>query len=464
MTMHINKATSKLLLLTLVLLLVAAACSSNGTADRETFEESGAPLESGGFAEETTTTMASAGEAPSDGDERAAAGADQLGSGGIEPVVFQTSDFGRDIIFTADLTVAVPNVATAGEQATREIQGLGGFLFGQRTTGDPTPMSILTFKVSPDDFQEALDRLGSIGELRSQNVSADDVTERIVDVQSRINTAEASVVRLRSLLEEAVDIKTIVELENELLQRETQLETMRGSLRTLQDQVALATIVLTITEAESRPAVTLNVTTYLGHDAGISCPGSTGITVDQADEITVCFEIFNTGDTLLTDFELRDPVLNVETDDLILIFGDLGAPIEPGESIVLATETVAERSLRTQTTVTATPVNEDGDVLSNRKAANTVTVFIQAVDPGGIPTFAEGLQASWELLVDVAQVLVLLAGAIIPFFWVPILMWLAWRYAKRRSAEDRVAPERSIDAPEADLPAIVDPNSTAGGS
>ena len=258
-------------------------------------------------------------------------------------------------------------------------------------------------------------------DLRTQNVSADDVTERIVDVQSRINTAEASVERLRSLLEAAVDIKTIVELENELLQRETQLETMRGSLRTLEDQVALATIVLTITEAESRPAVSLNVTTYLGHDEGVSCPGSSGITVDQADEVTVCFEIFNVGDTSLTDFELRDPVLNVEFDDLILVFGDLGTPIEPGESIVMATETVAERSLRTQTTVTATPVNEDGDVLSTRKVANTVTVFIQAVDPGGIPTFSEGLEASWDVLVNLGQVLILFAGALLPFFWVPIV-------------------------------------------
>lgn len=300
-------------------------------------------------------------------------------------------------------------------------------------------MSILTFKVSPDDFQEALDRLGSIGDLRTQNVSASDVTEAIVDVQSRINTAEASVERLRSLLEAASDIKTIVELENELLQRETQLETMRGSLRTLEDQVALATIVLTITEAESRPEVSLSVTTYRGHDEGISCPGSSGLTVDQADEITVCFEIFNVGDTLLTDFELRDPVLDVEFDDLILIFGDLGTPIEPGQSVLLATETVAERSLRTQTTVTATPVNEDGDVLSNRKAANTVTVFIQAVDPGGIPSFSEGLKASWEVLVNLVRSLILVAGAIIPFFWVPIVAWLVWRLIRRRTEETGAA-------------------------
>jgi hypothetical protein len=452
MTIQSKKTPLRFLILAIALVLIAAACSSgDDSTDRLSYQETGLPLDSGGFAQETTTTMASETEAPSDGDERA--GVNALGSGGVEPVVFQTSGFGRDIIFTADLTVAVPDVATAGEEATRQIQLLGGFLFGQRTTGDPTPMSILTFKVSPDDFQEALDRLGSIGDLRSQNVSADDVTERIVDVQSRINTAEASVERLRALLDAAVDIKTIVELENELLERETLLETMRGSLRTLEDQVALATIVLTITEAESRPAVSLSVTSYPGHDDGLSCPGSSGMTVDQASEVTVCFEIFNVGDTLLTDFELRDPVLDVEFDDLILIFGDLDTPIEPGESIVLATETVAERSLRTQTTVTATPVNEDGDVLSTRKAANTVTMLIQAVDPGGIPTFAEGLQASWGFLVDLVEVLILAAGALIPFFWAPILIWLGWRFIKRRADEGVAKAQQATGAAEAVGPA-----------
>ena len=57
----------------------------------------------------------------------------------------------------------------------------------------------------------------------------------------------------------------------------------------------------------------------------------------------MCFEISNFGDTLLADFELRDPVLDIELNDLILLFGDLGTSLEPGDSIVLAAETVAER-------------------------------------------------------------------------------------------------------------------------
>ncbi len=358
-----------------------------------------------------------------------------MGSGGIEPVVFQPTDFGRDIIFTAELTVAVRDVAAAGQEAGRLIQSLGGFLFGQQTTGTPVPSSVLIFKVLPEDFQVALDRLGSIGEIRTQTVSADDVTERIVDLESRINTAVASVERLRTLLEGSTDIKTIVELENELLERETQLETLRGQLRTLQDQVALATIVLTLTEAESRPALAVAVSAYPGHDDGASCPGDPALAVGQAGQATVCYEITNTGDTLLRGFELRDPVLDIETGDLVVVFGEPAATIEPGESILLAGEIVADRSYRTQTTVTATPVGEDGNPLAKRSLSTTATMFIEAVDPGGIPTFREGLQASWEVLVRLVQMVVVATGALLPFLWVPLVVWLGWRLVRGRKLE-----------------------------
>ena len=423
-----SKSLRLLLLAGAVSALVAAACTSGSN---DSFEEAGGVF-IGDASPATTVAASSAAERIS---EPPSVNADQLGPAGVTPSALQTSIVGREIIFTADLTVAVTDVAGAVEEATRLIQGLGGFLFGQRTVGSPEPVSVLTFKVEPEDFQEALSRLGSIGEIRTQNVSASDVTERIVDLESRINTATASVERLRGFLEDATDIKSIVELENELLARETQLETLRGQLRTLQDQVALATIILTLTEAASRPAIELSVTAYPAHDNGLSCPGGPQLSVEQDTEATVCFEITNVGDTWLTGFELRDPVLDLEIEDLIVVFGDLTTAIEPGQSVILAAELVPERSLRTQTTVTAEPVSEEGEPLPGRLTARTITIFIDAVDPGGIPTFTDGLQASWDVLVRLGQTLLLTVGALIPFIWVPVVLWLVWRVRRTRSAQ-----------------------------
>lgn len=435
------RAGKRWLSVLLLLALIVAACSMGGEDAAETFSEissglagdEGALRGAADFAADSPDTTAAAdgaAEETAEGGE-AASDDDRLGSGGITPAALQTTQIGRDIIFTADLTVAVDGVAAAGQDATRIVEQNGGFLFGQQTSGSPEPRSILTFKVAPESFQEVLAALGSMGDLRSQTVSASDVTERIVDLESRINTAVASVARLRALLEQASDIEAIVELENELMERETELETLRGQLRTLQEQVALATIVLTLVETTDRPALAVAVSAYPGHDDGLSCPGSGELAVEQDSELTMCYEIVNTGDTLLTDFEVRDPVLDIETGDLIAVFGDIDVTLEPGESIVLAAEVVAERNLRSQTQVTATPVDEDGNELSERPASSTVTMFVSAVDPGGVPTFSEGLEASWDLLVRLGQVLVLLLGALIPFFWIPLVLWVVWRLRKR---------------------------------
>lgn len=421
--------------LVVVLAMVAAACSGGET--EEALVDVRARLDAGGG--QTTETTVAAAEYEAEGGEEAgpgdAAGGDEagLGDGALSPVVLQTIDLGRDIIFTAELTVTAPDVAAATEEATRAIQSLGGFVFGQQTSGSPEARSVITFKIRPEDFQEALDRLGSIGELRSQTVAASDVTDRIVDLESRINTAEASVQRLRALLADATSVEVIAELENQLLERETQLETLRGQLRTLEDQVALATIVLVITETSVRPVLDVSVTAYPGHDgAGLSCPGEGSIAVDEGDPATLCVEVVNAGDVPVGELELRDPVLDVDLADAIVVVGDPAEVIEPGQSVIVAVEVSPERDLRTRTTVSAVAVDDEGNPLEGRSVSSTVGFFLDTADPGGIPGFGDGLAASWQFLLSTGRLLTLMAGWVIPFLWLPLLLWLGWRLWDRR--------------------------------
>lgn len=442
----ITTTRKKLLALLTVVLLLLAACSGDDAAD----ETTAAATDDGGIVEAAggldvgapeTTAAPSADRAVEDAEE------DTFGSGGVDAALLQTSSLGRDIIFTADMTVAVTDVAAASAEATRIIEELGGFLFGQETRGAPEPVSRLTFKVLPGDFQQALARLGTVGDIRTQTVTADDVTERVVDLESRISTAEASVERLKGFLEEASDIETIAELEAQLLQRETDLETMRGALRTLQDRVDLATIYLTLTEALAAPAIDAEVTGFAGHDDGISCPAEGRIRVEEGEAATVCFEITNIGDTPLAGLTLRDAVLDIELSDMIVVWGDPGGIIEAGQSIVLAHEIAVERNLRTQTRITAEPVNEDGNRVEGREVGSTVSISVDALDPGGLPGFADGLEASIDGLLAIAGLVVLLAGALLPFVWVVPVGWLLWRWQKHRNARRVSQPADSQQPP-----------------
>ncbi|MFH1103477.1 MAG: DUF4349 domain-containing protein, partial [Actinomycetota bacterium] len=285
----------------------------------------------------------------------------------------------------------------------------------------------------PEDFQEALDRLSGIGTLVSQSVTADDVTERVVDLQSRITTAGASVERLRTFLSQATELKDVAALEAELLQRETDLELLRGQLRTIETAVSLATITIILTEPTPEPTLELVQTAYLGHDGGQGCPGSGDVTFDEGDLVTFCYEITNTGDTSLSEVEARDPGVDADAQDFVVVDGDLAALLLPGDRVILAFETTAEAATYPAPSVTATAVDADGTPL--RVSVDVVTDLggLAVVRDTSLPGFSDALHSSWHGLQRVFGVIVVAGGAVIPFLWLPVLLILAALWVGRRS-------------------------------
>lgn len=395
------------------------------------------------------TTSAASGEAMgdsetagSDGDGKSNAvdaGADPLGGGAAAPVQnaqdippLQPIDIGRDIIFTATIEVGVENLSVASQLALSRIEAMGGLLFGQTTNTQGTPVTVLTFKVAPQDFQAALQALGDVGELRDQNISTTDVTERVVDLQSQIITSEASVERLRGFLANATTLEQISQLERELLDRETVLERLRGQLRTVQAQVALATITVTMTEIVPGPAVALTETAYLGHDAGTTCGGDGSVTVDEGEPFTICLEVANVGDTHLTSIEIREEALKLKTADFTLIDGSLDGLLAPGASLVLFYEGTAADSFGGQAQVTARPVDETGTSIGDGTVAGRSTVNVSVSPDNSLPGFMSGFESGWATLTAVISAVVLGVGFMLPILPLLVLAWFGLRLVRRR--------------------------------
>ena len=425
-----------LMVAVLVTGLIATACGDDDAATTVPINGgdavTGTPSPPGTPAAGVTTTIAAGSEeVPSDDDRGLGAG---LIGEGLTP-----DEIGRSIIFTANLAVEVTDVFSAAQQAQTAIAGLGGFLFGQETTTEPIAQSILTLKVLPENFAEALRRLGGLGRVTSQTVFADDVTERVVDLESRIATAEVSATRLRSLLESAADIEDVIELEAELLKRETDLEVLRGQLRTLGDQVALATITLVLSEPEPdvpEPQLDVTQTVYVGHDDGAGCPGSDELEGDEGDRVTFCLEIENSGDTLISDIEVRDQGLDADPDDFIVVEGDPSAVLAPGGRIILALETEAQPGMVTSPGVDATAVDEFGSPLRVEIELDIEKTTLQIARDDSLPGFTDALSESWEALQRVFGLGVVLAGAVVPFLWLIALLagFVLWRRRRREES------------------------------
>lgn len=370
----------------------------------------------------------------------AADGERALGSGGTNAQVDPAS-LGREIIYTADLTVAVDDVTAAGAEAARIVGNAGGLLFGQETyaaerSDDGRPQgatSRLTFRIRPADFQKVLGGLSALGEVRNQVVSTEDVTGRVVDLESRITTSETSVERIRELLGSANDVETVTALEQQLLERETTLELLRGQLRQVRDQVDLATIHLTLTEALANPGIQLLTSWYAGHDDdGAACPGG-GSAIDEGGDVTICFEVVNTGDVAVGSLELTDSVLGIDQDALVVVYGDDTTDLQPGQSLVWAYETAMDRFQRLRTRVTATPVNIDGDEVDGRTVQASAEPGIPTTDNDSLPGFGDAVAGGWSVLRNLVQVLVLAVGALLPFIWLVPVIWLVRRFLRSRA-------------------------------
>ena len=419
--------------------LMVAACTGGGD------DAAGTP--SRGYDEaQTTTTMASTtipAEGMPAGEE--AAGNEAGDDSASAPIVASVDpiDLGRSIVYTATLEVEVDDVVVAGEQVRVAMEGIGGLLFGQETTTGPEARSVLTIKVRPEDFQEALSRLSGIGTLISQEVSADDVTERIVDLESRITTAEASVARLRAFLEEATDLADVATLENELLRRETDLELLRGQLRTLENQVALATIVLILSEPAPpvpEPVIGLTEAAYFGHDGGAGCPGADEIEIDEGEPFTVCYVVTNSGNTALSDVEVRDSGLDARPRDMLVVEGDPEAVLPVGGRVILAFEADAEYPSRTDPVVTATAVDDDGEPLRIGVETEIEYFSLEVIEDTSLPGFGDALASAWGALQTGFGVVVMVAGAAVPFLWVPILLAAGYWWTRRRRTPPAAPP------------------------
>lgn len=376
----------------------------------------------------------------------APSGVTTTGAAGTEATA-QLPDLGRDIIFTATLEIASTDVTEATRQAIRSIEARGGFLFSQETRGGSGGTSVLTFKVLPEHFQAALNDLGSVGDVRSQSISADDVSAVVVDLESRINTAEASVIRLRNLLDDASELETIATLENQLLQRETTLEQLRGQLRTVRNQVDLATITVYVTELLNRPGLAIDTMAYAGHDAGFGCFEAANIrSVEAGDPVTVCYRLTNVGDTPLVDVTLDDSALGASIGSVVVVDGTV-TRIDPGETLLLAHEVELTEAVRVRTSVTATGLDTDGNPLEDEVRATAATMRFDVLEvDDGIPSFGEVLSDSWDTLVTAAIVVALVAVAIAPFvaallvIGTPVWFWMRRRNARATSRPPRPTP------------------------
>ncbi|MEV7853460.1 DUF4349 domain-containing protein [Streptomyces sp. NPDC088183] len=185
----------------------------------------------------------------------AAAGKAEQGTAGAPSQRKKTDALpsGTHVIRTAALSVEVRNVPKTAAVARSAAEGAGGLVADEKTerVDDTHDMSRLVLRVPQGEYEAVLKRLAGTGKLLSRTSSAKDVTDQVVDVESRIAIQRASVARVRKLMDQAEKLSDVVTLEGELSSRQASLESLLAQQASLEDRTTLATITLELTEPET---------------------------------------------------------------------------------------------------------------------------------------------------------------------------------------------------------------------
>lgn len=175
------------------------------------------------------------------------------------PVEGSASDAssGQNIAFAAErLIIRNGNISmivedTRDTQATivamiNGLAGEGAFVVSVdeygATEGDQPHIS-MSIRVPVTRFDDTMDKLAELAiQVTSRNESAQDVTEEYVDLGARLESLEAARERLLEIMAEAQTTKDLLEAEQQLTQRESEIESIKGRMQYLEQSARLSNI------------------------------------------------------------------------------------------------------------------------------------------------------------------------------------------------------------------------------
>lgn len=191
-------------------------------------------------------------EAPAALDAGASDGADSITAGKL------ASAARRSEIVEANVVLAVTDVAVASTAVTDLAIANGGEVrraevrFDVDGSGNGSGSAYVVLGVPPASLDAVIDELTAIGSLVTRTQQTEDVTDQVVDLESRIASARRSIGRVQDLLDEAKDLDDVVLLERELTTRQTDLESLLATQSVLAARTELATLSVEI-RAEAQP-------------------------------------------------------------------------------------------------------------------------------------------------------------------------------------------------------------------
>ncbi len=153
----------------------------------------------------------------------------------------------QSIIYTASVTVRAANLTQAAARATQLARAAGGYVSSENTAlnrAHPDRSTIsLQLKIPVSAYPATLGALSTqLGARLAMSQHAQDVTQTVADVTSRVTSAQAAISQLRALLRHAGSVGSLLTVQNQINAEESSLESLLARQRALTHETSFGTV------------------------------------------------------------------------------------------------------------------------------------------------------------------------------------------------------------------------------
>lgn len=158
----------------------------------------------------------------------------------------------RMVVTNTYLSFVVDNVRQVVPKILSYAQSQGGYMV-ENSLDNPqeTPSATITVRIPSKNLDTALEYFRGLAlKVVSENINGQDVTDQYVDIDARLATLNKTKTKFESILDQAVKVQDILEVQRELVNLQSQIDALKGQQQYLAKNAEMAKVTIYLSTDE----------------------------------------------------------------------------------------------------------------------------------------------------------------------------------------------------------------------
>ena len=174
---------------------------------------------------------------------------------GVPKKAAETPATRPQLIKKAELSVVVKSIDASTKSVTNIVEKQQGDILGFQNQKPPDSSvrqtASVEIRVPQERLETTLDALAKLGTVENRSLTAEDVTDQLVDSEARLRNLRKSEEMVLKIMERSGSVGDVLKASQELSNIRESIERIDAQLKSLRNQVAYSTISLTLEAAVS---------------------------------------------------------------------------------------------------------------------------------------------------------------------------------------------------------------------